>query len=58
MEMIIHLDDEIFELVKNGAKTVEGRVNDEKRRKLNILSEALSLSATLTALWDLFISRD
>ena len=36
MEMIIHLDNDIFEFVKKGTKIVEGRVNDEKRRKLNI----------------------
>ncbi len=36
MEMIIHLDSDIFDLVNNGTKTIEGRVNDEKRRKLSI----------------------
>ena len=34
--MIIHLDEDIFEVVKYGTKTVEVRVNDEKRRKLQI----------------------
>ena len=34
--MIIHLDEDIFEVVKYGTKTVEVRVNDEKRRKLKI----------------------
>lgn len=36
MEMIIHLDSDIFETVDKGFKNVEGRVNDEKRRKLSI----------------------
>lgn len=36
MEMIIHLDPDIFEVVEKGLKNVEGRVNDEKRRKLKI----------------------
>ena len=34
--MIVHLRPDIFELVKNGTKTVEVRVNDEKRRKLKV----------------------
>lgn len=34
--MIIHLDEDIFEVVKYGTKNVEVRVNDEKRRKLKI----------------------
>ena len=34
MEMKIHLDSDIFDIVENGTKTVEARVNDEKRRKL------------------------
>jgi len=36
MEMIIHLDSDVFETVDKGFKNVEGRVNDEKRRKLSI----------------------
>ena len=36
MEMIVHLHPDIFELVKNGKKDVEVRVNDEKRQKLKI----------------------
>ena len=36
MEMIIHLDADVFETVDKGFKNVEGRVNDEKRRKLSI----------------------
>ena len=32
--MTIHLDEDIFEVVKNGTKKIELRVNDEKRRKL------------------------
>lgn len=34
--MIIHLDEDIFEVVKNGTKCVECRLNDEKRRLLKI----------------------
>ena len=33
MEMIIHLDSDVFETVDKGFKNVEGRVNDEKRQK-------------------------
>ena len=33
MEMIVHLDEDIFEVVQKGIKNVEVRVNDEKRRK-------------------------
>lgn len=36
MEMIIHLDADVFETVDKGFKNVEGRVNDEKRQKLKI----------------------
>ena len=36
MEMICHLDEDIYSLVDKGIKDVEVRVNDEKRRKLNI----------------------
>ena len=32
--MEIHLDSEIFELVKSGTKTVEARVFDEKRQQI------------------------
>lgn len=35
-KMNIHLDEDIFEVVKNETKTVEVRVNDEKRRKLQV----------------------
>lgn len=34
--MVIHLDEDIFEVVKHGTKNVEVRVNDEKRRKLKV----------------------
>ncbi len=37
--MTIHLDDDIFSIVKNGKKNVEVRVNDDKRRKLKIVDE-------------------
>ena len=36
MEMIVHLHPDIFELVKNGKKDVEVRLNDEKRQKLKV----------------------
>ena len=36
MEMIVHLDSEIFDVVNKGIKCVEGRLNDEKRRKLHV----------------------
>ena len=36
MEMIVHLHPEVFNIVLNKDKDVEIRVNDEKRRKLNI----------------------
>ena len=36
MEMIVHLHPEVFNIVLDGNKDVEIRVNDEKRRKLNI----------------------
>ncbi len=36
MEMVIHLDEDVFEVVKNGTKNVESRVNDEKRRTLKV----------------------
>ena len=36
MEMIFHLDSDIFDIVSSKDKDVEIRLNDEKRRKLNI----------------------
>ena len=36
MEMKVHLDSDIFEIVKNGEKDIEVRLNDEKRRKLHV----------------------
>ena len=36
MEMIVHLHKEIFDIVKDGIKDVEVRLNDEKRRQLNV----------------------
>lgn len=36
MKMIVHLHPEVFEIVESGAKDVEARVYDEKRRKLKI----------------------
>ncbi len=34
--MNIHLHEDVFEIVKNGTKDIEVRINDEKRRKLHI----------------------
>ena len=36
MEMMFHLHPDIFELVKNGKKDVEVRLNDEKRQQLKV----------------------
>ena len=36
MEMTIHLHKEVFDIVREGVKDVEIRVNDLKRRKLNV----------------------
>ena len=36
MEMIVHLHPEVFDIVAQGVKDVEVRVNDEKRRKLKV----------------------
>ena len=36
MEMIVHLDSDIFDVVNKGIKCVEGRLNDEKRRNLHV----------------------
>ena len=34
--MLIHLDNEYFELIKNETKNIELRLNDEKRRMLRV----------------------
>lgn len=36
MEMFVHLDSDIFDVVLGGEKNVEIRVNDEKRRRLHV----------------------
>ena len=36
MEMKCHLHSDVFEIVKNGKKDVEVRINDEKRRLLKV----------------------
>lgn len=41
--MTIHLDPELFEIVKSGTKNIEARVNDEKRRKLKIGDQIIFL---------------
>lgn len=45
--MIIHLDEDIFELVNNGTKCVEVRLYDEKRQKLKINDEIIFLKRPL-----------
>jgi len=42
-----HLDSDVFEIVKNGTKTVEVRVNDEKRRSMKIGDEIIFLKRPL-----------
>lgn len=41
--MIFHLDGDIFNIVKNGTKNVEVRLNDKKRQKLIIGGELIFL---------------
>ena len=36
MEMYVHLDSDIFDVVDRRIKCIEARINDEKRKKLNI----------------------
>lgn len=36
MEMKIHLDSDIFGIIKTGTKDIEVRLNDEKRKKLKV----------------------
>lgn len=36
MEMFVHLDSDVFDIVLDKVKDVEIRVNDEKRRKLHV----------------------
>lgn len=36
MEMKVHLHSDVFDIVKNGKKDIEVRINDEKRRQLKI----------------------
>lgn len=36
MEMKFHLHSDVFDIVKNGKKDIEVRLNDEKRRGLNV----------------------
>ena len=47
MEMIVHLDSDIFDIVDKGIKTVEGRINDEKRRQLHIGDKLIFLKRPL-----------
>ena len=43
MEMKVHLHPEVFDIVLQGIKDVEIRVNDEKRRKLKVGDTLLCL---------------
>ena len=45
--MIVHLDSDVFEIVKNKQKNIEIRVNDEKRRKLKVGDELIFLKRPL-----------
>ena len=36
MEMKVHLHSDVFDIVKNGKKDIEVRINDEKRRQLKV----------------------
>ncbi len=47
MEMICHLHPDIFELIKNGKKDVEVRLNDEKRKKLHVGDKIIFLKRPL-----------
>lgn len=47
MEMIVHLDSDIFDVVDKGIKCVEGRVNDEKRRRLHVGDKLIFLRRPL-----------
>lgn len=42
-----HLDEDVFEVVKNGIKNVEVRVYDEKRRSMKIGDEIIFLKRPL-----------
>lgn len=42
-----HLDSDVFEVVKNGTKTVEVRVYDEKRRSMKVGDEIIFLKRPL-----------
>lgn len=44
MEMIVHLHKEIFDIVKNGVKDVEVRLNDSKRQKLKVGDKLIFVS--------------
>ena len=43
MQMKIHLHSDVFDIVKNGAKDVEVRLYDDKRKLLNMGDELLFL---------------
>ena len=47
MEMICHLHPDIFELVKNGKKDVEVRLNDAKRKKIQVGDKLIFLKRPL-----------
>lgn len=47
MEMIVHLDEDVFEVVEEGIKNVEVRINDEKRKKLHVGDKLIFLKRPL-----------
>ena len=44
MEMKVHLHKEVFDIVKDGIKDVEVRLNDEKRRQLKVGDKLIFIS--------------
>ena len=41
------LNNEPFNLIKNGTKTVELRLNDEKRKLFNVITESTGVALTI-----------
>lgn len=44
MEMTVHLHKEVFDIVSEGVKDVEVRLNDEKRRQLKVGDKLIFIS--------------
>ena len=45
--MNVHLDEDVFEIVKTGSKDIEVRLNDDKRRKLKVGDKIIFLKRPL-----------